>query len=434
MRARYPPIPVRSRTGLSSGRAKGADCGLQIPEYHRKTVYIVWRDLFQRQMQRYVRRPHRLPTPQCLFIRRHGLPLSFYAQKSSSTPKFKRAESAQSLGVSRTLAATALVFGTGVIIWAFVFSSSTTRNSPSNPGIFASFTIISKEAASSNSSIFVLRPSSLPSSDQFFDAWRKGILSVQVKQPQLQIGRSYSPLPPSPKAEFTGELRFLIRQEPQGEVSTYLHKLPVGAVIELRGPRIEYEIPKDVGEIIFLAGGTGVAPALQTIYNLFECRKDTDFVPKLRILWANRRSEDSFGGTSDTPPPSSNRSSQWPSLFGFRDVSQPEKRQVSPEISISPIVKELDSFKKRNGCHLTIDYFVDEENSHITEETLRSYLSKSAAESSSARRRLILISGPEGFVTHHAGPKEWGGGKELQGPIGGTLGNISPDGWEIWKL
>lgn len=255
-----------------------------------------------------------------------------------------------------------------------------------------------------------------------------------MKQPQLQIGRSYTPLPPTQKAEFTGELRFLIRQEPQGEVSTYLHKLPVGAAIELRGPQIEYEIPKDVDEILFLAGGTGIAPALQTIYTLFECRKDTDFVPKLRILWANRRSEDSFGGTNDTPPPFSNRSRHWPSLFGFRDAIQPKKRQVSQEISISPVVKELVSFKERNRSHLIIDYFVDEENSHITEETIRSYLSKSAAESSSVGRRLILISGPEGFVTHHAGPKEWGGGKELQGPIGGTLGNISPDGWELWKL
>lgn len=388
-------------------------------------------------MQTHVRRAPRLPTLHYLSVRRHGLPMSFDAQKwisSSSILKLKRAESGQSLWGPRTLAATALVLGAGSVIWALIFSSSTARNSSSNPSLFAPFTIISKEVASCTSSIFVLEPSSLRSSDQFSDAWKKGIWSVQVKQPQLQIGRSYTPLPPTQKAELTGKLRFLIRQEPQGEVSTYIHKLPVGANIELRGPQIEYEIAKDVDEILFLAGGTGIAPALQTAYSLSECRKDADFVPKLRILWANRRSEDSFGGTSDTPPPSSNRSRYWPSLFGFLDVNQPGKRQVSQDISISPIVKELNSFKERNGCRLTIDYFVDEENSHITEETLRSYLSKSAVQSSFARRRLILIAGPEGFITHHAGPKEWGGGKELQGSIGGTLGNISPDGWEIWKL
>lgn len=392
-------------------------------------------------MQRYVRRAPRraprLPIPHDLSVRRYGLPPSFYAQKwisSSSSPKFRQAEIAQNLEQLRTLAATALVVGAGAIIWALVFSSPTFGNSPANPGIFAPFTIRSKEVASSTSSIFVLNPSSVRPSDEFSDAWKKGIWSVQVKQPQLQIGRSYTPLPPTQQAEFAGELRLLIRREPHGEVSTYLHKLPVSANIELRGPQIEYEIPKDVDEILFLAGGTGIAPALQTLYTLFECRKDADFVPKLRILWANRRSEDSFGGTSDTPPLSRNLLIPWISLLGFGEMNQPKKRQVTEEVSISPIVKELNSFKERNGGNITIDYFVDEENSYITEEILRSYLTKSNVQSSPARRRLLLIAGPEGFISHHAGPKEWGGGKELQGPIGGTLGNINSEAWEIWKL
>lgn len=389
-------------------------------------------------MQKYVRRAPRLLTLHHLSVRRHDLPPSFYAQKwisSSSSPKFRQEESAQNSERLRTLAATALVVGAGAIIWAFVFSTSSFRSSPSNPGIFAPFTIRSKEIASPTSSIFILKPSSVRPFDEFSDAWKKGIWSVQVKQPQLQIGRSYTPLPPTQQAEFAGELRFLIRREPHGEVSTYLHKLPVSANIELRGPQIEYEIPRDVDEILILAGGTGIAPALQTLYTLFECRKDADFVPKVRILWANRRREDSFGGTSDTKPLSRNLLRPWISLLGFGEGSQPRNRQVSQEISISPIVKELNKFKERNRGHITIDYFIDEESSYITEETLRSYLTKSAVQSSSARRRrLVLISGPEGFITHHAGPKEWGGGKELQGPIGGTLGNICSDGWEIWKL
>lgn len=388
-------------------------------------------------MKRYVWQATRLPILHYLSVRRPGLPPSFYAQKwisSSSSPKFRQAEIAQNLERLRTLAATALVVGAGAIIWAFVFSSSSFRNSPANPGIFTPFTIRSKEVASSTSSIFVLRPISERPFDEFSDAWKKGIWSVQVKQPQLQIGRSYTPLPPSQQAEFAGELRLLIRREPHGEVSTYLHRLPISANIELRGPQIEYEIPKDVDEILFLAGGTGIAPALQTIYTLFDCRKDADFVPKLRILWANRRSEDSFGGTSDTPPLSRNQLIPWISLLGFGEVNEPKQRHVTEEVSISPIVKELNSLKKRNGGHITIDYFVDEENSHITEETLRGYLTKSAAQSSSTRKKIILIAGPEGFITHHAGPKEWGGGKELQGPIGGTLGSINSEGWEIWKL
>ena len=83
-------------------------------------------------------------------------------------------------------------------------------------------------------------------------------------------------------------------------VSTYLYKLPISANIKLCGPQIGYKILKDVDEILFLEGGTGIAPALQMVYTFFECCKDAGFVLKLRVLWVNRRREDLFGGISET--------------------------------------------------------------------------------------------------------------------------------------
>ena len=49
-------------------------------------------------------------------------------------------------------------------------------------------------------------------------------------------------------------------------MSTYLHRLPIGATIELRGPHVEYQIPSEVKNVIFVAGGTGIAPALQVAH------------------------------------------------------------------------------------------------------------------------------------------------------------------------
>ena len=100
-----------------------------------------------------------------------------------------------------------------------------------------------------------------------------------------------------------GELRLLIKFEPEGEVSRWLFQLPVGSTVWFRGPRWEWEYPwygraskppesegrfnsgkdepivegdkgqgKEVANraIVFLAGGTGIAPALQVGASFFE--------------------------------------------------------------------------------------------------------------------------------------------------------------------
>lgn len=313
------------------------------------------------------------------------------------------------------------------------------RNPPLNPETFTSFTLVEKETASSTSSIFHLEPT-LPGecSETYSDAWKKGVWSVQMKQPQLQIARSYTPLPPLQAADESGRLRFLIRWEPQGEVSTYLHKLRLGATVELRGPHIEFKLPDDVEEVLFIAGGTGIAPALQVAYNLFENLQPTRSTPKLRILWANRRREDSLGGNSDTPSTSSSNSSHWSNFFYSRGPSITS--QGYPKLSQSALVQELEALKERNKGNVFVDYFCDEEDSYITQKVLKQYLTKpristaGTTQKTSTVKRLILISGPEGFVNYHAGPKTWVGGQELQGSLGGILKLLDPSDWMIWKL
>ena len=231
-------------------------------------------------------------------------------------------------------------------------------------------------------------------------------------QPELQISRCYTPLPPDANAK-PEELRLLVRQEPHGEVSSLLHRIYRGTILNLRGPRIEYVIPEDVEEILFLAGGTGIAPALQTAYTLFNYRSTSqEKGPRLRILWANRRSEDA--------------------QITVDSSSSAESENI--------LVQEVESLTAKYGGKINVEYFVDEENSYITERLLRKCLgqgelaSNQSAQDKPDGKKLLLVSGPEGFVNVFAGPKSMRSGKEIQGPLGGILERIGPKDWEVWKL
>ena len=278
---------------------------------------------------------------------------------------------------------------------------------PLRPDAFTPFKLVARETISSTSSVFTLRPKATGLNARIYEeAWAKGVWSVQVKQPQLQIARSYTPLPRVDTAEATepSDLKFLIRKDPKGEVSGYLHRLPIGAQIDLRGPHLEYVIPDDVGEVLFLAGGTGIAPALQVVHTLLESRSlPTAKLPTIRILWANRRQEDAL------------------------DLS------LIPRISSAQVL-EIPSLKFKHQAKLSFQYFVDEQQTFVTEDILMGLLSNRGRKSEVAGKKLILVSGPDGFVNYYAGPKVWKGGSELQGPLSGILKKLNLDGWEVWKL
>ena len=316
-----------------------------------------------------------------------------------------------------------------------------------NPRIWSPFILESREEISSTNAILNLL--SLPkglNTEIVSEAWNKGAWSVEVVQPELQVARSYTPLPPIEGAE-PEQVRLLVRQEPQGEVSTYLHKINRGTIVHLRGPRIEYEIPEDVDEILFLAGGTGIAPALQVAHSLFNHRtKLTEKGPELRILWANRRREDSINGlgaaSQQRAGPELTLSIQKLADKGQGQSSaQPEKTdEEKPPASQSlqtRLVEEVESLKARHGGKVIVDYFIDEEESYISESLLSTYLKgidQTTNQDGTPRRKIILVSGPEGFVNAFAGPKRWQGGREIQGPLGGILKKIDAPEWEIWKL
>lgn len=317
--------------------------------------------------------------------------------------------------------------------WQQDSGSSTTLN----PISFTKYTLVSREPVSSTGSIFTLRPARPDGNAEVYEeAWRAGVWSVMFKQPQLQIGRDYTPLPgvidaDANKEEDEGELRFFIRKDPFGEVSRYLHGLGLGSVVEMRGPKIERRIPGQTRDVLFIAGGTGIAPALQAGHTLLR-RSDASHRPRIHILWANRRREDCAGGLNDHQEKTQGG---W-SWFGLRKNSP--SSSASPAVqndiaSQSRMVRELEALKSQYPGQVTVDYFVDEERTFIQKQHILGFTDSTEA-SGSSRNKMILVSGPEGFISYMAGPKLWAQGMEVQGPLQGIIGELGLTGWTTWKL
>lgn len=310
------------------------------------------------------------------------------------------------------------------INWALKQQDSAGQVSPDG---FVKYVLATKEAVSSTCSIFTLIPSSPAAIDTTTPELARSIKSVQFKQPQLQIARSYTLLP-TVEGQDEDELRFLIKKEQKGEVSGYLHRLPLDAEVEVRGISRECVIPEGVNRVVFLAGGTGIAPAMQIADILKGEQAD------VHILWANRKREDCSGGRSDAQTTVS-KGSWWNLLRLWSNNTSSEEIVYATPVSAHEkhqIVRELDEAKASNSSSkltLRVDYFVDEESTFLQPRDVSRIL-----QGFTGRKKLLVVSGPEGFVNYWAGPKQWLNGREVQGPLAGALGSMDMKGWEVVKL
>ncbi|KAH9882881.1 hypothetical protein J1614_000247 [Plenodomus biglobosus] len=337
----------------------------------------------------------------------------------------------------------AIILGSSALggaAYRFLAPSDSSRASL-NPHTFTPYTLVDKQRVSSTSAIFTLRNSNdVAEPESVKEAWKRGVWSVQIKQPQLQIARAYTPLPPISDGERGDDvggavqnLRLLIRQETGGEVSTYLHRLPASSTVELRGPHTELELPDDIREVVFLAGGTGIAPAMQIARVLGRIEGS-----RMDIVWANRRREECIGGVSDGKDGGATRQSQsgwFKSPAGSKEPAhQIQLANRYEGLGKGVVVKELEALKTQgaqSNMHLSLQYCVDEERTFIQPTDIARRIDRPRETPGS---RLVIVSGPEGFLEHWAGKKVWAGGREVQGPLGGHLGRMNLGDWKVIKL
>jgi cytochrome-b5 reductase len=306
--------------------------------------------------------------------------------------------------------------GIGYTVNAYLLPESPSEKHPVfNAPRFTPFTVIGKEDVSPTSFILTLRPHSavMPGTDPYAASWSQGPWSVEFKQPQLQIARSYTPLPPPCDMQSSSDLRFLIRREKGGEVSNYLAALPLLATVEMRGPHPEVDLPADVTDIVFLAGGTGIAPAMQVAHTLLETRVEGGR-PRVHIVWANRKRDDCLGGVCSS---------------GAKSLRKDQTRHSTT----GTVVRELQEMRRRYPEYLTVDYLVDEEGTFLDQNMISALTTRAAVENR-VGSKLLFVSGPEGFVNFLAGPKIWECGEEKQGELGGVISRMGLKDWKVWKL
>ncbi|KAB8416326.1 hypothetical protein FH972_024846 [Carpinus fangiana] len=337
------------------------------------------------------------------------------------------------------------------------------RGSTINPTTFTpSATVASREKFSSTSSILTLT-TRFDRKVLFDKLWSTGIWSIEVKQPALQIARSYTPLPPldpttsvantaaKTSALAVKELKFLVRAYPEGEMSTYLSRIPPGSTVNLRGGHMEYVLPDEVTEVVFLAGGTSIAPAVQVAHALSvrgaagdqlgrdDGKRDGSGIrTRMTILWASRARDDAFGNQLPGDSTSS------------RGVIMEQLEAIS-------------SRKGANGVDINTQCFFDEDKTFIQQKDVnaavrgntlnrmqpilpswlswkKTALNDEASDSLSPAReskgkRLVLISGPDGFVEQIAGRRhKLDGQVEIGISRDGLLAGIDLAGWEVVKL
>lgn len=243
------------------------------------------------------------------------------------------------------------------------------------------------------------------------------IEAIYLKHPALQIERPYTPLsalspvaqlhPVPPASHDSPSLDLLVKRYPDGDVSTYVHHAAKnqGNRLEIRGPVPTWCAPKDgIDELVFIAAGTGITPAIQLLRRLFQQPNGTHGggagVPKFKLIYLARSVDSAYlldelrGYHSD-----------FPDVFSFKLLvdKPPHYPPFIPRNSVDKVGRlELSDLTK--------------------------WLGNSQPET----KRIVLVCGPDSLICSVAGCK--GRGYNSQGEIGGMLKSLGYSKDQVVKL
>ncbi|KAG4302886.1 hypothetical protein PCANB_000856 [Pneumocystis canis] len=215
------------------------------------------------------------------------------------------------------------------------------------------------------------------------------IQSILLKNSDMQIQRYYTPISLDPL-----NVTLLVKCYEDGEVSRWIHRKRVGDRMQLRGPFLEWAWDDYRWKrILFIAGGTGIAPAYQLLSYIF--RDSNQQIPEFHLMYANRSLDEIL------------------------------------------LKEELDRFQEKYPKKIKITYFVDTfpENSISNEYFFRKIALQDVNEAfppwtHTELDTIVLVCGTDGFVSYMAGPPGILHGE--QGSRGGLLEKANY--LNVWKL
>jgi cytochrome-b5 reductase len=244
-------------------------------------------------------------------------------------------------------------------------------------------------------------------------AQRSPIISVQIKNPSLQIQRSYTPLTLSPN-----EIHLIVKRYPQGELSKFLHLLTPGvATVWVKQGRHEWMYRENEWDhVVLVVGGTGITPAFQLCRSALQRQK---YLVEKQCLTRQTRFT-VLAATKDVRtmllrPQFQNLKDKLDKQIDvcyFID-QVPKGKRLPPDVRPGPITKEV--------LHDTI----------VPPSSRKGWFYAGRPTSVTAQEKvMVLVCGPDGFTQYIAG--QHGGVAEKQGEQGGLLTDVR--GIEVFKL
>lgn len=192
---------------------------------------------------------------------------------------------------------------------------------------------------------------------------------VILKNADCQVARSYTPI----YSKYWFDL--VVKKYPDGLVSNYIHNLPIGSSVEMRGPiqTFKYE-PNTVSSVSMLTGGTGVTVMYQLLLEILSNSLDKT---RVSLVTCNKNKEEMLLDSE-----LQDLAKQYPNRFVMYRVLE-----EAPE-----------DWKEGVG--------------YITEEIIKQRVMDGS---------FVVVCGNDGFMNHVSGIKDG----ESQGRLGGLLKKLN---------
>lgn len=115
-------------------------------------------------------------------------------------------------------------------------------------------------------------------------------ITLRAEVDGAKVMRAYTP---TSRIDQTGYFDLLIKSYEYGKLSSFLHTIRPGQVVEVRGPvgRFKYA-PNTYPRIGLIAGGTGLTPCLQVMRTILQCPDYSEDRTCFTLFFQNRCEED----------------------------------------------------------------------------------------------------------------------------------------------